>query len=78
MRARGPGTLGLAAYGAIEQYELRGGEVRDVDNGHLVAWTGNMDYEYVVLVGGLGTEGCVEECCRCDAHPGRASQLAVK
>lgn len=47
MRAQGPGTIGVAAYGAIEQYNLAPGEIRDVDNGHLVAWSGNCEYQYV-------------------------------
>lgn len=44
LRARGPGTLVACAYGAVENYTLRPGEIRDIDNGHLVAWTANTNY----------------------------------
>lgn len=44
LRARGPGTLAVCAFGAIERYDLRRGEIRDIDNGHLVAWSADMQY----------------------------------
>ena len=36
--------VALAAYGSIHKYELKPNEIRYVDNGHLVAWTANMNY----------------------------------
>lgn len=44
LRASGRGTLAIAAYGSIHKYELKAGETRAVDNGHLVAWTASTQY----------------------------------
>ena len=44
LRASGRGTVACAAYGSIHKYELKAGETRAVDNGHLVAWTANTPY----------------------------------
>ena len=42
LRASGQGTLAISAYGAMHKYVLSPGERRNVDNGHLVAWTASM------------------------------------
>lgn len=44
LRASGNGTVACAAYGSIHKYQLKVGETRAVDNGHLVAWSANMNY----------------------------------
>ncbi len=44
MRASGRGVLAISAYGSIHKFVLSPGEHRMVDNGHLVAWSANMDY----------------------------------
>ena len=45
LRASGQGTLAVAAHGAILSFTLAPGEVRAVDNGHLVAWSEGMRFE---------------------------------
>jgi len=45
LEASGRGTLAVNAMGGILRYELRPGETRAVDNGHLVAWDAAMPYE---------------------------------
>lgn len=45
LKASGRGTLAVNAMGGILRYELRPGEIRAVDNGHLVAWDAAMPYE---------------------------------
>ena len=45
LRASGRGTLAVNAVGGIMRHDLRAGEVRAVDNGHLVAWDAAMGYE---------------------------------
>ena len=45
LRASGRGTLAVNAVGGILRHDLRAGEVRAVDNGHLVAWDAAMGYE---------------------------------
>mmetsp|Transcript_24851 Transcript_24851/g.44707 ORF Transcript_24851/g.44707 Transcript_24851/m.44707 type:complete len:299 (+) Transcript_24851:177-1073(+) len=42
LRASGQGTLAISAYGSMHKYILSPGETRNVDNGHLVAWTASM------------------------------------
>lgn len=42
LRASGEGTLAMSAYGSMHKYLLSPGERRNVDNGHLVAWSANM------------------------------------
>lgn len=42
LRASGQGTLAISAYGSMHKYILAPGEMRSVDNGHLVAWTASM------------------------------------
>ncbi|KAL7540159.1 hypothetical protein ACHAXR_012856 [Thalassiosira sp. AJA248-18] len=42
LRASGRGTLAISAYGSMHKYVLSPGEKRNVDNGHLVAWTASM------------------------------------
>ncbi len=44
LRARGQGTVALAAHGAVHSFDLKPGERRAVDNGHLVAWSAAMPY----------------------------------
>ena len=44
LRASGRGTVACAAFGSIHKYELKPGEKRAVDNGHLIAWTANTQY----------------------------------
>ena len=45
LSASGRGTLAVNAHGSILTYQLAAGEVRAVDNGHLVAWSAGMQYE---------------------------------
>mmetsp|Transcript_36171 Transcript_36171/g.59903 ORF Transcript_36171/g.59903 Transcript_36171/m.59903 type:complete len:300 (-) Transcript_36171:339-1238(-) len=45
LQASGRGTLAVSAHGSILKYTLGRGEVRAVDNGHLVAWSAEMPYE---------------------------------
>ena len=45
LRASGQGTLAVCAHGSILSFTLREGEVRAVDNGHLVAWSERMPFE---------------------------------
>mmetsp|Transcript_32299 Transcript_32299/g.55120 ORF Transcript_32299/g.55120 Transcript_32299/m.55120 type:complete len:306 (+) Transcript_32299:52-969(+) len=42
LRATGQGNLAISAYGSMHKYVLAPGETRNVDNGHLVAWSANM------------------------------------
>jgi len=42
LRASGQGVLAISAYGSMHKYTLAAGEMRSVDNGHLVAWTSSM------------------------------------
>jgi uncharacterized protein (TIGR00266 family) len=42
LRASGQGTLAICAYGSMHKYILSPGETRNVDNGHVVAWTASM------------------------------------
>jgi uncharacterized protein (TIGR00266 family) len=44
LTAEGRGLLWLESYGAIHRLDLRPGEQKLVDNGHLVAWSRSMDY----------------------------------
>ncbi len=44
LKARGKGILFLSSYGAIHTITLDVGEEMIVDNGHLVAWSEDMDY----------------------------------
>lgn len=57
LHARGVGTVACAAYGAVHAYNLRQGEVRAVDNGHLVAWTADMRYRTGWASQGAGDGG---------------------
>lgn len=41
---RGRGTVFLSSFGAIETKYVEAGEELIIDNGHLVAWPGNMHY----------------------------------
>lgn len=45
LHAHGQGTLFIATYGAIHPIDLAPGEEIIIDNGHLVAWQDNMDYD---------------------------------
>eukprot|EP00192_Tetraselmis_astigmatica_P020601 CAMPEP_0117659412 /NCGR_PEP_ID=MMETSP0804-20121206/6419_1 /TAXON_ID=1074897 /ORGANISM="Tetraselmis astigmatica, Strain CCMP880" /LENGTH=290 /DNA_ID=CAMNT_0005466069 /DNA_START=235 /DNA_END=1107 /DNA_ORIENTATION=- len=45
LKCSGPGNLALSSEGAILKYTLRPGEIRRVDNGHLVAWDASMRLE---------------------------------
>jgi uncharacterized protein (TIGR00266 family) len=53
LRANGCGHVAFAAYGAVHQYTLRQGEIRAVDNGHLVAWSAHMKYRTGMASGGF-------------------------
>jgi len=44
MRCSGQGQLALACLGSCVKYDLAPGEVRQVDNGHLVAWSESVSY----------------------------------
>ena len=54
LRASGQGSLAIAAHGAILPFNLATGEVRAVDNGHLVAWSESMRLEMKLAGGGRG------------------------
>lgn len=54
LHARGSGTVACGAYGAVHTFRLQPGQVRAVDNGHLVAWTGQMMYTTGLASGGSG------------------------
>ena len=45
LRASGQGTLAVNAMGGILRFDLRRGESRAVDNGHLVAWDAGLEYD---------------------------------
>eukprot|EP00929_Paragymnodinium_shiwhaense_P086951 TRINITY_DN47303_c0_g1_i1.p1 TRINITY_DN47303_c0_g1~~TRINITY_DN47303_c0_g1_i1.p1 ORF type:complete len:313 (-),score=44.87 TRINITY_DN47303_c0_g1_i1:228-1166(-) len=45
MHCTGSGPLALACLGACVRYDLGPGEKRQVDNGHVVAWGENVQYE---------------------------------
>lgn len=55
LRVQGSGPLVLASYGAMDQYELAGGEEFVVDTGHLVAFDSTLGYEVVKAGGSLKT-----------------------
>jgi len=42
--ATAAGYVAFGAYGSVHKYVLGVGEIRSVDNGHLVAWTESMNY----------------------------------
>jgi uncharacterized protein (TIGR00266 family) len=44
LRASGQGVVACAAYGSIHKFLLKAGEMRSVDNGHLVAWSSHLPY----------------------------------
>jgi uncharacterized protein (TIGR00266 family) len=52
LRASGRGLVAFAAYGSVHQYTLQPGDVRAVDNGHLVAWSAHMKYRTGLASGG--------------------------
>ena len=52
LRAVGHGALAVAAHGSILKFTLAPGEVRAVDNGHLVAWTEAMRLDMRLAGGG--------------------------
>jgi uncharacterized protein (TIGR00266 family) len=55
LRASGRGYVACGAYGSVHKYVLTPGEVRAVDNGHLVAWSASMNYWVGLASGGRGT-----------------------
>jgi len=52
LRAVGQGSLAVAAHGSILAFVLEPGEVRAVDNGHLVAWSEHMRLDMRLAGGG--------------------------
>ena len=54
LRATGQGQLALSAHGSILTYSLAPGEVRAVDNGHLVGWSETMRMEMKLAGGSRG------------------------
>jgi uncharacterized protein (TIGR00266 family) len=44
LRASGRGYVACGAHGSVHKYVLGLGEIRSVDNGHLVAWSASMRY----------------------------------
>jgi len=48
LQASGQGILAISAYGSMHKYILRAGEIRNVDNGHLVAWSASMKQSMVL------------------------------
>lgn len=57
LRARGRGYVACGAYGAVHKFVLKRGEVRAVDNGHLIAWTASMRYNVGLASTGGGPGG---------------------
>jgi uncharacterized protein (TIGR00266 family) len=55
LRVSGTGNLIIAAYGAIEEFELGPGEKFTVDTGHLVTFTKGMDFKVRKVGGGKST-----------------------
>lgn len=53
MKANGRGLLLLESFGAIHRLDLRPGEQKIVDNGHLVAWSQTMDYRLELANSGI-------------------------
>jgi len=45
LRASGKGKVACSAKGSIHKLTLQKGEVHAIDNGHLVAWSANMQYK---------------------------------
>jgi len=63
LHATGQGTVWISSFGAMVEKELKPGETLSVDNGHLVAWPDNVQYQ-IRKVGGwkstlLSGEGLV-------------------
>ena len=50
LSASGRGRLAISSYGSILRFTLAPGEVRAVDNGHLLAWSAGMHYEMRLAV----------------------------
>lgn len=72
VKISGEGTVFLATYGSIYPMDLREGEVVHVDNGHLVAWDGHMQYEIVKGGAGIISSMTSGEGLGCRFHgPGR-------
>ena len=59
LRASGRGFIACGAYGAVHKYELKEGEIRSVDNGHLLAWSASMRYWVGLASSGRGMAGRV-------------------
>eukprot|EP00586_Coscinodiscus_wailesii_P006389 CAMPEP_0172489240 /NCGR_PEP_ID=MMETSP1066-20121228/19110_1 /TAXON_ID=671091 /ORGANISM="Coscinodiscus wailesii, Strain CCMP2513" /LENGTH=334 /DNA_ID=CAMNT_0013256953 /DNA_START=66 /DNA_END=1070 /DNA_ORIENTATION=+ len=57
LRAQGRGYVACGAYGAVHKCILKRGEVRAVDNGHLVAWTASMRYNVGLASTGGSSSG---------------------
>jgi uncharacterized protein (TIGR00266 family) len=51
LRASGAGELLVAAYGALERFDLRDGEQLVIDSGHVAAWTAGMQLRIGPLKG---------------------------
>lgn len=45
IRMAGTGTVFISTYGALHQLDIAAGETVRIDNGHLVAWHKDMNYE---------------------------------
>lgn len=43
-KSRSDGCVAFGAYGSIHKYTVAAGEIRSVDNGHLVAWSASMKF----------------------------------
>lgn len=48
MQATGFGVLAICSRGSMLKYQLQEGEVRFVDNGHVLAWSSHMPHEIVM------------------------------
>lgn len=65
LKARGKGILFLSSYGAIHPITLEQGEEIIIDNGHLVAWTEDMDYHIEKASNGWANSIMSGECLVC-------------
>ncbi len=65
LKARGNGVIFLGCYGAVHSINLKEGEEFIIDNGHLVAWTENIDYKIEKAANGWAHSIISGECLVC-------------
>lgn len=65
LKTHGTGTLFLSSYGAVHTITLAQGEEIVIDNGHLVAWTEDMEYHIEKASNGWVNSFMSGECLVC-------------